>query len=102
MIPVESRVVCSEEIGGKSKVDEETTIQNLYPLRKSELFLLFFLADDENQSVEVVETQEIDFEEVVQRLKRGESVFIKRKSVEQDLSPKSIEDAREPWYFTHM
>ena len=32
--------------------------------------------DDENQSIEVVETNEIDFEEVTQHLRFGESVFI--------------------------
>jgi len=67
------------------------------------MFQLFFLVDDENQSVEVVETPEIGFEEVGQRLKHGESVFITCKIVrERDPSLKLIEEAREPWYFTHI
>jgi len=43
------------------------------------LFQLFFLRDDEGQSVEVKEVEEIDFDEVEKRLERGESVFITRK-----------------------
>jgi len=42
------------------------------------LFQLFFLKDDEDQSVDVDEVEEIDFREVEKRLNRGESVFITR------------------------
>jgi len=47
------------------------------------LFQLFFLKDDEEQSVEVVEVEEIDFREVKRRLKQGESVFITCKRMEK-------------------
>ena len=40
------------------------------------LFQVFFLKDDEDQSVEVVEVEEIDFREAERRLKQGESVFV--------------------------
>ena len=40
------------------------------------MFQLFFLKDDEDQSVEVEEVEEIDFREVERRLEQGESVFI--------------------------
>lgn len=40
------------------------------------LFQLFFLKNDENKSVEVVEVEEIDFAEVKRHIDRGESVFI--------------------------
>ena len=46
------------------------------------LFQIFFLAQDQSQDVEVVETEEIDFGEITQRLKLGESVFIKHKNLE--------------------
>jgi len=47
--------------------------------KANEKFRLLFLRDDEEQSVEVEEVGEINFEEVKERLQRGESVFITRK-----------------------
>ncbi|MCW4053013.1 MAG: hypothetical protein NWE78_07395 [Candidatus Bathyarchaeota archaeon] len=43
------------------------------------LFQLFFLKDDQDQSVEVEEVEEIDFTEVKKHIELGESVFITRK-----------------------
>ena len=64
------------------------------------LFQLFFLKDDEDQSVEVEEVEEIDFKEVKKRLKQGESVFIRRKRKQKlNTSLVAKEDAAEPWYF---
>jgi len=61
------------------------------------LFQLFFLKDDEDQNVKVVEGEEIDFREVKKHLKQGESVFITHKR-EQKLDPNLIvsEEATEP------
>ena len=42
------------------------------------IFQIFFLNQDENKSVEVLETNMIDFEEIVYRLNHGESIFIKQ------------------------
>jgi len=67
------------------------------------MFQIFFLAHDQSQSVEVVETDEIDFGEIIQRLRIGESVFIKHKN-QEILGYPSSEDAEEeqkPWYFAH-
>jgi len=47
---------------------------------------LFFLLNNENQDIEVVEVKEIDFTEVKKRLGKGESVFITRKR-KQKLEP---------------
>ena len=67
------------------------------------LFQLFFLKDDEDQSIEVVEVEEIDFTEVEKHIEQGESVFITRKR-KQKLNPNLIssEEAEEPWYFSHI
>ena len=60
---------------------------------------LFFLKNDEPQSVEVVEVDEIDFEEVKSRLERGESVFITRKQEQKsDINFIAYDLAKEPWY----
>ena len=60
---------------------------------------LFFLKNDETQNVEVVEVDEIDFEEVKSRLERGESVFITRKQEQKsDMNFIAYDLAKEPWY----
>ena len=82
---------------GASKIPTQSPI----PPENSMLFQLFFLDYDQNQSVEVVETDEIDFREIIQRLKMGESVFIKYKN------PKTLESSlkitkkeeKKPGYF---
>jgi len=65
------------------------------------LFQLFFLKNDKNQSTEVKEVEEIDFMEVKERLKQGESVFITHKRKQKfNTSLVAGEDAAEFWYFT--
>jgi hypothetical protein len=56
------------------------------------IFQVFFLSQDNNQSVEVLETEEIDFGEIIQRLQMGESIFIKRKNVKPYDSPNRIKE----------
>lgn len=59
----------------------------------STLYTLLFLKDDEDRSVEAVETPKIDFETVVERLNNGESVFIKRKnSNEPNIRPEPVDN----------
>jgi hypothetical protein len=71
--------------------------------RENSVFQLFFLLDDEDQDIEVVEVREIDFEEVKKRLEKGESVFITRKR-KQKLEPILVagEETADPWYFYHI
>ena len=66
------------------------------------LFELFFLKHDEDQSVEVVEVEEIDFTEVKKHIEQGGSVFIAR-ICKQELNTSLIakEDVADPWYFIH-
>ncbi len=67
------------------------------------LFQLFFLKDDQNQSVEIEEVEEIDFTEVKKRIERGESVFITRKREEKlDASLVAEENVAELWYFSRI
>ncbi|MCW3977852.1 MAG: hypothetical protein NWE77_07965 [Candidatus Bathyarchaeota archaeon] len=65
-------------------------------------FQIFFLRDDDEQSVEVQEVEKIDYEEVKKRVEHGESVFITRKSKEK--STRSLveeESTVDLWYFSH-
>ena len=70
---------------------------------KKPLFQLFFLRNNENQSVKVEEVEEIDFEEVKKRLEQGESVFITHKR-KQKLNTTLVarEDVAEPWYLSRI
>lgn len=43
------------------------------------VFQIFFLNQEEDKGVEVLETNLIDFDEIVYRLNHGESIFIKKK-----------------------
>ena len=65
------------------------------------LFQIFFLAQNQNQSVEVVETDKLDFGAIIQRLKSGESVFIKYANQEtlEFRSKKNKGNEHKPWYF---
>jgi hypothetical protein len=66
------------------------------------MFQIFFLAEDQSQNVEVVETDELDFGEISQRLKRGESVFIKHKNPEiVESHCRETEAEQNFWYFRH-
>ena len=69
------------------------------PPEDSVIFQVFFLNQDENKSVEVLETNVIDFEEIVHRLNNGESIFIKHKN-QEILEPYSNVDNEEnsSWY----
>jgi hypothetical protein len=66
------------------------------------MFQIFFLSQDQNQSVEVVETEEIDFWELIGRLNVGESVFIKNKNLKTFESRLKMnnEDTQKRGYFT--
>jgi hypothetical protein len=65
------------------------------------MFQIFFLAQNQSQDVEILETDEIDFGEITQRLKLGESVFIKYKNQEMLEPQSSIKDGEHnSWYFT--
>jgi hypothetical protein len=67
------------------------------------LFQLFFLKDDEEQSIEVEEVEKINLIEVENRLKQGESIFItlKRKQEANTISV-AKEDTTGPWYFSRI
>lgn len=72
-------------------------------IEEKPLFHLFFLKDDKDLSVEVLEVQEVDFTEVRKRLEFGESVFISRK-IEKRFDQMEIhsEERDEIWFFPHV
>jgi len=67
--------------------------------KKQSLFQLFFLKNDDNQSVEVAEVEEINFEEVKRRLEIGEDIFITRKREQKtEIDFLYFDLVNEPWY----
>jgi hypothetical protein len=71
--------------------------------KEKPLFQLFFLRNNENQTVIVEEVEEIDFGKVNERLEQGESVFITLKRKEKVETRLVKEEAlAEPWYFTRI
>lgn len=80
-----------------NNVTPEIITQSSIPSDDALQFQIFFLAQDQSQNVEVVETGEIDFGEVIQRLKIGESVFIKYKNQKTVESPSTANKKKELW-----
>lgn len=73
---------------------------------RKRIFQLFFLKDNEDESIEVTEVEEIDFIEVLRHLEQGNSIFIapkrNQKFAKNPIFGKvSGKDLEEPWYFTH-
>ena len=82
------------------EVAEKMVMWSPFPSGESILFQVFFLVHDQSQHVEVIETDQIDFGEIIQRLQRGESVFIKNKNSETlESSLKRTKEEQKPWYF---
>ena len=76
---------------------QKTVIKNK---RKEIPFQLFFLKNDATQNVEVIELNEVNFEELKSHLERGDSVFITRKQKQKsDMNFIAYEVIKEPWYF---
>jgi len=67
--------------------------------KKEAPFQMFFLKNDENQTVESIEADEIDFEEVKRHLENGESVCITQKKEQKpDVNFIAYEQVKEPGY----
>jgi len=84
----------------KSRDDSssEVLLDSAVPQENMTVFQIFFLTENENDNVEVLETNMIDYEEINQRLNMGESIFIKHKI--RDILEQDIETDKEskPWY----
>jgi len=105
---LEERITMGKKVTGTGKTYGKNVALGLvtpYPVSSANplMFQIFFLNQDESQSVEVLETDEIDLGAILQRLEMGETVFIKYKN-QETLEPRSsVNDEEEQnfWYFTH-
>jgi hypothetical protein len=86
MTTLEERTIMNNNVTDTTKTDEPVATDLLIqaPISPDNrlIFQIFFLAQDQSQDVEILETEEIDFAEISERLKLGESVFIKYKNHE--------------------
>ncbi|MGD9130552.1 MAG: hypothetical protein PVH73_03135 [Candidatus Bathyarchaeota archaeon] len=68
--------------------------------KKESSFQLFFLKNNATQNVEVIESDEVNFEEVKNHLERGDSIFITQKREQtSDINFIAYDQVKEPWYF---
>jgi hypothetical protein len=65
-------------------------------------FRLGFLGKDENQMIHKVEVRNINFQDLMRHLRRGESVLIIPKFRENSLTNAKKQEDRTPWYFAHI
>lgn len=80
----------------ESKIHKHIPISSEKPIQ----FQIFFLTHDQNQVVEVVETDEIDYGEIIQHQRIGESAFIHKKLQMCEFSSKlKIKRNQNPSYF---
>jgi hypothetical protein len=69
---------------------------------------IYFLQDDEDQSVHVEEVEQIDFLEVIKHLNSGGSVFITLRRPTHNITSRQVslngdlEELKKPWYFVHI
>jgi len=84
----------------QQKRRENEMTRNVMKNKKKETPIqLFFLKNDQDETVVVTEVDEIDFEEMKIRLESGESVFITRKQEQKsDINLIAYETVKEPWY----
>jgi hypothetical protein len=84
----------------QNKKFTKVIIETALPQNDSRIFQVFFLNQNESKSVEVLETNNIDFEEITNRLNNGESIFIKNKKTELVNPYSSVNDEKNnSWYF---
>lgn len=87
------------------EVEKISQTLNEREIGEEDKFIVYFLYDDEDQSVHVEEVEEIDFFEVVQHLNSGGSVFITHRRKPGRIDSKeatlatSLEDLEEPPLF---
>jgi hypothetical protein len=78
-------------------------LRSVIETKKEKLIFQVFFLKNEDEGVEVIEVEEIDFEEVKRRIEDGQSVFITRKQepkAEESRLTSNIE--KEPWYISRV
>jgi len=87
-------------IEGKEKAWNPESLETV--TAEPTIHILFF-KKDENQHVETVKVEDINFEKMIQHLNQGESILITRKCTSKEKPALNVdEEMSKPWYFTHI
>jgi hypothetical protein len=65
-------------------------------------FRLLFLSNNENKTIQKVEVKNLNYQDLMRHLQRGESVFIIPKLLEDSSKDTKKQEDRAPWYFAHL
>lgn len=90
-------------VKGQSQETETKKFKTVTQNAKENLGFRLFFVGNEDYDVEVVEVDEIDFDDVKRRLEGGESIFmsgIQRREKKPNLF--GLVQYEESWYFSHV
>lgn len=105
---MESEILTLSGMSDKNRIYNKTSVQESPPSKNRIFQILFLLQDDR---VEVIETEKIDTQLLMNRLEQGQSVFITPKSQRKIIPPKLQRKTspfkyhvkeHKPWYFAHL
>jgi len=65
-------------------------------------FMLLYLNNDDNQTIHKVEVRNVNFQDLMRHLQRGESVFITPELLGNSSKHTKKQKDRTPWYFPHI
>lgn len=85
----------------KGNVPEEL-MEKIVPTSTVLRFRLLFLNDNENKTIHKVEVRNINFQDLIRHLKRGESVFIIPKLLGNSSKHAKKQEDQTLWYFDRM
>lgn len=80
----------------------EELLEKVVPPSTMLRFRLLFLNNNENGTVQKVEVKNLNFQDLMRHLRRGESVFITPKLLGDSSKEMKKQEDRSPWYFTHL
>lgn len=94
------KMLILEEEEEKGDMTEEL-MEKMVPTSTVRRFRLLFQNHNENKTIHKVEVRNLNFQDLMRHLQRGESVFIIPKLLGNSSKHTKQED-RTPWYFAHM
>lgn len=91
-------LILEEEKGNMPEELMEKVVSTPTVLR----FRLLFLNNNENKTIHKVEVRNLNFQDLMRHLQRGESVFIVPKFLGNSLKHTEKQEDRTPWYFARI
>jgi hypothetical protein len=85
----------------KGNIPEEL-MEKVVPTSAVLRFRLLFLNNNENKTIRKVEVKNLNFQDLMRHLQRGESVFIIPKLLGDSSKDTKKQENRAPWYFAHL